>query len=186
MEILAYLLIIAGIALMGVWFFIYRQGDANFTFLVDQRTKFKVEELNNERAVFSTVIPFVNNGTQDGTLMDVYPRHLLPSEYYRKVKVSSRITLSSNRRDDDYWEALIVFKTQGDSIILNVTLEAENHDMRAALAEYLELGIDVPIDITYQVVARSDWYISKTRLVMHAEELTEALNSYRLESEGAN
>ena len=34
---------------------------------------------------------------------------------------------------------------------------------------------DMPIDIVYQVVGRSDWHISKNRLVLTSEELEQAM-----------
>ena len=40
---------------------------------------------------------------------------------------------------------------------------------------------DMPIDIIYQVVGRSDWYYAKSRIELTAEELRQAL--YRHTSE---
>jgi len=171
-EFLAFLFIVVGIVLVVLWLYIVRQGDAEFDFLVDQRTEFALNELTKDKAVFSCVVPFLNKGTQDGTIMDCYPRHLMPFEYYKGCHIQSRLTLESNRRDDGYWEALIVFKTTGDAVVLTLTFTDGNGDIKQALA-----GIpDMPIDLVYQVVARSDWYISKKRLVMSAAEIQAALH----------
>ena len=40
-----------------------------------------------------------------------------------------------------------------------------------------ENRVDLPVDIVYQVVARSKWYINKQRLVLASEELAAALSA---------
>lgn len=171
MEFLAVLLILVLGAMVGIWLFIANQGDANFKFVVDQRTDFKLTDITQDTATFSSVVPFVNNGTQDGTLMDVFPRHYLPYEQFDAVDTDSRLTLDSVNRSDGYWEAYIVPINTGGSIILNVKFTAKSGDIKAALADM----VDMPIDIVYQVVARSPWYIDKARLVMTADEIHKAL-----------
>lgn len=167
------LLLIALVALiaLAVWLYLLRQGDAEYVFLTDSRTDFKIQEISADKAVFVCQVPFVNRGTQDGTLVDVFPRHLLPIEYYDAVKVESKITIASQPRPDDYWEAIIINSGKGDAIILTVTFTAKDSDIRSSLKEM----VDMPIDIVYQIVARCDWYMTKTRLVMRAEEVAAAL-----------
>ncbi len=171
MEFLAVLLILVLGAVIGIWLFIANQGDAHFKFVVDQRTDFKLTGITQDSATFSTTVPFINNGTQDGTLMDVFPRHFLPYEQYDAVDTDARLTLDCANRSDGYWEAYIVPKNTGGSIILTVKFTAKSGDIKAALAEM----VDMPIDIVYQVVARSPWYIDKDRLVMTADEIHKAL-----------
>lgn len=171
MELLLLILVAAAAVAVAVWLYIARQGDAEFEFLVDQRSDFVLEELSADRAVFACVVPFVNKGTQDGTIMDCYPRHLLPQEQFDAVEVVSRLELESSRRTDGYFEAIIVPKTTGSTVIVAVALTAKQGGIRQALAGM----VDMPIDIVFQAVARSKWYISKQRLVMPAEEISRAL-----------
>ncbi|MCX7781376.1 MAG: hypothetical protein N2491_10825 [Negativicutes bacterium] len=171
MDFLTFMVIAIVALALGVWLYIVRQGDAEFEFIVDQRTDFRVDEQSQSAATFSCKIPFVNKGTQDGTIMDCYPRHLMPKEYYNKARIQSWLTLESNPRDDGYWEAIIIFKTTGDAIILTIRLEAKE----GTIAEALKELPDLPVDIVYQVVARSDWYITKTRMTVPAEELRQAI-----------
>lgn len=173
MEFIAFLLIAAGVVLLALWLFVTRQGDAQFAFLTEQRTPFSLDEASAGKAVFSCKIPFVNKGTQDGTIMDCYPRHLMPCEYYDGCHIESRLTIDSLRRQDGYWEANIVFKGAGDAVVLTLVISAKDGDIVRAL----EGMPDMPVDIVYQVVARSDWYITKTRLVVPAAELNTALRS---------
>lgn len=173
MDFLILLLLAAVVIALGVWLSIARQGDAEFDFIVDQRSDFELDELSGDTAVFSCKIPFVNKGTQDGTIMDLYPRHLMPREYYDKLDIRSRMTLESNPRQDGYWEAIIVFKTTGDAVILTLTMTAKEGGIREALK-----GLpDMPVDIVYQVVARSDWYITKSRVMVLSAELQQALEN---------
>lgn len=173
MDFLLLLLVIILAVVVVVWLYIARQGDASFDFVVDQRTDFKLTQLTSDKAVFSCVVPFVNRGTQDGTIMDCYTRHLLPQEQFDGVKVESWLALDSRLRDDGYFEALIVHKTTGGNIVMTVVLTARQGDIRAALSEM----VDMPIDIVYQVVARSKWYITKQRMVMTADEIARALSA---------
>lgn len=171
MEFLIVLVLIIILGAAAVWLFVANQGDANFKFIVEQRTDFTLKEITQETATFSTTVPFINNGQQDGTLMDVFPRHFLPCEQFDAVDTDSRLTLDSANRTDGYWEAYIVPVTTGGSIILTVKFTAKSGDIKAALNDM----VDMPIDIVYQVVARSLWYLAKERLVMTADEIHKAL-----------
>lgn len=171
MELLLFFAVAAAALAVAVWLFIARQGDAEFEFLVDQRTDFKLEELSGNRAVFSCVVPFVNKGTQDGTIMDCFTRHLLPQEQFDAVEAFSRLELESRRRSDGYFEALIVPKTDGNAVIVTVAFAAKQGDIRQALTGM----VDMPVEIYFQVVARGKWYVDKQRIVMMADEVAAAL-----------
>ena len=171
MGFLIVLLIIVLVGAVGVWLFIAKQGNSNFKFIVEQRTDFILKGITKESATFSATVPFVNNGTQDGTLMDVFPRHFLPCEQFDAVDTDSRLTLDSANRTDGYWEAYIVPVTTGGAIILTVKFTAKSGDIKAALNDM----VDMPIDIVYQVVDRGLWYLAKERLVMTADEIHKAL-----------
>lgn len=116
MDFLMVLLVAAAAVAALVWLYIARQGDAELEFLAEQRTDLKLEEVKADKAVFSCTIPFVNKGSQDGTIMDCYPRHLLPQEQYDGVEVCTRLALESAPRADGYFEALIVPKTTGSAV----------------------------------------------------------------------
>jgi len=170
-ELLIVLLIIVVVAVVGVGLFIVKQGNSHFKFIVDQRTDFTLTGITKAEAAFSATVPFINNGTQDGTLMDVFPRHFLPSEQFDAVDTDSRLTLDRANRNDGYWEAYIVPTTTGGSIILTVKFTAKSGDIKAALKDM----VDMPIDIIYQVVDRGPWYLAKERLVMTTDEIHKAL-----------
>lgn len=171
MDFITGFIVVAALLVLAVWLYIARQGDAEFEFLVDQRTKFIVTEADEKSAVFTCKVPFVNQGTQDGTIMDAYTRHLLPCEQYDGVEVISRLELESAPREDAYWEALIVPKGTGQAVVVTLKLTAKQGNIQAALADM----VDMSIDLVYQVVARSEWYLAKApRLTVEAEELNRA------------
>jgi hypothetical protein len=170
-EFLSVLLLLLVIVAVALWLFVARQGDAEFEFLVDQRTDIKLEELTGDTVVFSCNIPFVNKGTQDGTIMDLYPRHLLPQEQFDAVEVSSRLELETRPRKDGYFEALIVPKTTGNAVILTLTFRTKGGDIRRAMTEM----VDMRVDIVFQIVGRSKWYITKQPMMVPADEIARAL-----------
>jgi len=174
-EFLIGLLVVAGLIVLAIWFYIANQGDAEFEFQVNQRTLFEVSDVTENTATFKCKVPFVNKGPQDGTIMDCYTRHLLPYEQYDGVEVYSRLELESAPRTDGYFEAIIVPKKTGQTVIVTVALFAKDGDIKQALANM----VDMPIDIVYQVVARSDWYITKNRMVMSADEIAQAMGLKR-------
>jgi len=175
-----FLMMIVGVALfvaVAVWLFIARQGDAEFEFMVDQRTDFVLDKMTNETAVFSCKVPFRNKGSQDGTIMDAYPRHLLPYEQYDGVEVNSRMELITAPRTDNYFESVIILKGTGDTVIITVTFTAKAGSVKEALEKMHELTVDMPIDIVYQIVARTPWYIHKTRMIMKCDEIMKAMQA---------
>jgi hypothetical protein len=154
------------LAALAIWLYIKSKGDCKFAFLVDQRTQFVPVEIKDDYAVFSCQVPFVNKGTQDGTLIDVHIRTLLPYEYYDKVVVDGRMHNATDPRNDHYWEAVIIPYGTGGAAVINIKLTAVDGDIRAALAEM----VDMPMYIVFEVVGRRPIVVYKTYLVMTREE----------------
>jgi hypothetical protein len=170
--LLIFFILVIGLLASLVWLFITFQGDALFEFITAQRTPFVLDKLTQDTAVFSCKVPFMNKGSQAGTIMDAYTRHLLPMEQFKEAEVLSRLTLEKLYREDGYWEAVIIPKGTGGTVIVTVTFKAKSGDIRQDLSQM----VDMPIDLVYQVVARSPWYIDKARIVMTSEEISQALN----------
>jgi hypothetical protein len=176
-EFLMTIVFLAVIVSVAVWLFIAKQGDAEFEFIVGQRTDFVLDEMTEETATFSCKVPFINKGTQDGTIMDAYPRHLLPYEQYDGVEVSSRMELTTAPRTDNYFEAIIIPKGTGGTVILTVKFTAKSGNIKDTLRDLYELSVDMPIDIVYQIVARAPWYIDKARTIMTCDEIMAAMQA---------
>ena len=177
MEFLMTIVLLAVIVSVAVWLFIAKQGDAEFEFMVSQRTDFVLDESTEKTAAFSCEVPFINKGSQDGTIMDAYPRHLLPYEQFDGVEVSSRMELTTAPRTDNYFEAVIIPKGTGGVVRVTVQFTAKNGTIKEALDNLYELTVDMPIDIVYQIVARTPWYIHKARMIMTCDEIMAAMQA---------
>lgn len=75
---------IAAVLYLLFRFFAWRQGDARFVIDARHRKPFEMKEITQNQAVFETEVPIHNAGRQLGTIMDFYPRTLLPREQYDK------------------------------------------------------------------------------------------------------
>lgn len=166
------LIVVLILVALAIWLYIKSKGDCRFAFLVDQRTQFEPVEIKDNYVVFSCQVPFVNKGTQDGTLIDVHLRTLLPHEYYDKVDVDGRMHNAGDPRNDHYWESIIIPYGTGGSAVINIKLAAVNGDLKAALAEM----VDMPMYIVYEVVGRRPIVVYKTYMVMTQEESRAAVS----------
>lgn len=151
--------------------FVLKQGDEHIVLLPKRKTNFQLLDMTFDSITLFCDIPFVNKGRQNGTIMDLFPRHLLPEEQFDAVKVESW-TMDMNRpRNDGYFESVIIEPRKGGTIRLYVTLKAKNGNIRDALIGFPYMNID----IVYQVVGREDWHIAKDRVRLTPEELEAAL-----------
>lgn len=174
MELLLIILLLVAAVAAGVWLYIIHQGDAAFVFLTERHTPWQVETAAEDRLVVRTVVPYINKGTQDGTLMDVFPRCQVPQEYYAAARVEASLTNEAAPRTDGYWEANIVPKGTGGAVILTVRFTPT----AGSISQALDKLVDLPIDIIYQVVARGPWYFAKTRLLVEAEQIRQVWQEY--------
>ena len=151
--------------------FAWRQGDARFVIEARRRKPFELKQMTQDTAVFETEVPIHNAGRQLGTIMDFYPRTLLPREQYDKVIVHSQLANKAAERDDNYWDSVIF--NPGDKGMIRVTIALVSKD--GNIREDLKTFPDMPIDLVYQVVSRSEWYIHKARITLKASEVQHAL-----------
>jgi hypothetical protein len=170
------LLALVLLVVISVWLYIKRKGDCHFEFLVDQRTKFEPTEIKDTYVVFSCQVPFINNGTQDGTLIDVHMRTLLPKEQFDKVNVDAWLYSNTDPRNDAYWEASLIPFGKGGTVTVQVKLTAYEGDIRAALAEM----VDMPMYIVFEVVGRRPIAVHKNYMVMTMEETRGSVGQARV------
>jgi hypothetical protein len=168
------LILISGSALVFllICLYIINQGNAKFELLKNQRSPFSLAALTKESAKFETIIPFINSGSQDGTITDFFPRHLLPQEQFDKVKVETFLSRTTAERSDGYWEAIIVPKKSGETIKLTVVFTAKDGDILSALKEM----VDMPISFVCHIVSRGEWYLQKYDIVMTRKEIAQELD----------
>ena len=175
LVILGYFLAFIGLVMLGVALFVWKQGDADFYFDVAKRSELVLEKETADLMVFSFRLPFRNRGSQQGTLMDVFARPWLPREQFSAAELTTKVTAVSNPRDDGYWESALFPMDKIDNDVALITLRFESHggDIRRAMAQM----VDLPLNIVYQVVGRSDWYLSKVMVELPLEEFQAAIQS---------
>ena len=173
MELLAVLILLVGLGILGVWIYIVRQGDAEIEILTAQRTELQLVSVEDGTGVFSAQIPLFNLASQDGIILDAFPRHLLPQEQYDAARVESRLELLTAPREDGYFEAVIIEGNKGNTLVLTVALTAKN----GSLAEAVASMADMPVELYYQVVGRGECALHKERLVLPAAEFKTAFSA---------
>ena len=144
--------IIVAIAALYLLFrlFVLKQGNEKVILLPKRATNFQVSDRNFESITLFCDIPFVNKGRQLGTIMDLFPRPLLPEEHF---------------------DAVIIKPRKGGTIRVFVTLIGKNGNIREDIKGFPYMDID----IYYQIVGRTDYHIDKQRIRLTAEEVQAAL-----------
>ena len=168
--------VIAVIGIVAVLYLLFRlfawhQGDARFVIEARRRDPFTLKMMSQDKAVFETEVPFNNAGKQLGTIMDFFPRTLLPQEQYDKVVVRSQLANKAAERDDGYWESVIINPGETGRIRVTIELVSKSGNIR----EDLKTFPDMAIDLIYQAVSRSEWYLHKARITLKAAEVKRAL-----------
>jgi hypothetical protein len=172
---LGYFLALCGLILLAVALFIWKQGDADFYFDASKRSKLVLESVAADTATFSFRLPFRNRGSQQGTVVDVFARPWLPHEQYSAAELTTKVTAASSPRDDGYWEAALFPSDKGDNDVALVYLRFDAHggDIQAAMDHM----VDLPLNIVYQVIGRTDWYMAKVLLEVPLEEFQQAMQT---------
>ena len=69
--------------------FVLKQGNERVILLSKRKTSFQLADMNMSSMTLFCDVPFVNKGRQLGTIMDLFPRPLLPEEHFDGVKVDA-------------------------------------------------------------------------------------------------
>ncbi len=172
-----YFLAFLGLVFLALALFIWKQGDADFIFETDRRSQLVLEQETADQMVFSFSVPFRNRGSQQGTLMDVFVRPWMPKEQFSAAELTTQVTVASTPRSDGYWEATLFpnEKLESDVAVIKLKFRTSGGDIRQAMDKI----VDLPLNIIYQVVARAEWYLSKTMLELPVEEFHAAMQNSR-------
>ena len=172
-----YFLAFLGLVFLALALYIWKRGDADFIFDTSRRSQLVLEQETADKMVFSFNVPFRNRGSQQGTLMDVFVRPWIPKEQFSAAELTTKVTVASCPRSDGYWEATLFpnEKLENDVAVITLRFDAVDGDIRQAMAQI----VDLPLNIVYQVVARAEWYLSKTMLELPMEEFHAAMQNSR-------
>ena len=165
LEILVALVVLA-VIVVGVY--IKAQGDAEMLVEVGKRTTaVKVAE-DGERLDFEIEVPYRNAGKQEGTIIDAYMRIYLPQEQYADVLLRGKVNLKGVKRDDDYFEAVLVPEGTGKTLLLRFEAYAKNGK---TIAEAINGMPDVDIALYADCRGRGALFTVKEFLTLSAEEM---------------
>lgn len=156
------------LAVLVIYMFIKNQGDAEILLEVDKRTaSVKVSE-NGKRVDFEVEIPYRNVGKQEGTILDTYMRIYLPQEQYDDVLLRGKVNLKDVKRDDDYFEAVLVPAKTGRTLLLRFEAYAKNGK---TIAEAMAGIPDVDVALYADCRGRGPLFTVKKFLTLSADEM---------------
>ena len=156
------------VAVVVVYMFIQAQGDADMQVDVAKRTtSVKVSE-SGKRVDFEVELDYRNVGKQEGTILDAYMRIYLPQEQYDDVLLRGKVNLKNVKRDDDYFEAVLVPANTGKTLLLRFEAYAKNGK---TIAEALANIPDVDVALYLDCRGRGPLFTVKKFITLTAEEM---------------
>lgn len=178
MEILAGIILLVCLGFIAYWTVALIKGDCRFRMVKSRMTPFKVVAMDMNSVTLSYTIPIKNTGCQLGTIIDAFVRTYLPFEQYDNARVSAHLTDKDLPRDDDYWQAYIVEPGTTKTFLISLVITGKHGNILRDLDGFP----DMPMDIMYQIVGRSDYYYAKTRIILTRDELQSAVYQYTQEA----
>lgn len=166
------LFILAIFILRDIYF--YLKGQEIVSVKTDERTPFVVEDRFADAITFATTLPLVNDGKQSALIIDAIVRPQLAFEQYDGIAVRGKAQMNDRVREDDYFEAAVLFAKgdpTGSNVINLKAIITMTPRKGLTLDEALSHMVDVPIDIIYMVVGRDPCHYQKTRVILTAEEI---------------
>ena len=156
------------VAVVVVYMFIQAQGDADMQVDVAKRTtSVKVSE-SGKRVDFEVELDYRNVGKQEGTILDAYMRIYLPQEQYDDVLLRGKVNLKNVKRDDDYFEAVLVPANTGKTLLLRFEAYAKNGK---TIAEALANIPDIDVALYLDCRGRGPLFTVKKFITLTAEEI---------------
>lgn len=151
--------------------FVKWQGNERIVFNVKKATKFRLADITFDKVHLVAEVPYKNLGKQNGTIMDCFARAYLPQEQFADVGVEAWVCDVKRVRHDNYWEAVIIEPNKGGVLEVHLLLKGMNGNIR----EDAQNMPNMPIDIIAQIVGRSDWHMTKSRISLNPSDVSKAL-----------
>lgn len=105
-------------------------GDAKLQLETDKQRYIKFWEdtspHKNYMREFEITVPYKNIGSQELTILDAWTRVYLPDEQYNQLHISAKVNDIDKKRDDDYFEAMLVPANKSGEFVLHFTAIARN------------------------------------------------------------
>ena len=168
MSELFFALVAVIVIYLGVRWVLSSQGQVRFDW--SAKSIWKVSKSSDSFAQFTVKVPLKNETGIDLTIVDAFPRILLPEEQYKSARVFGRAVFGEDGREDGYWEAVIIPRRTGANLTLVLEITSEDGRMERALAKLPDFNVD----LYWQTVCRNPIRIEKARFKIQAAELQKA------------
>jgi hypothetical protein len=163
------LIILAIIGAIIIVVYAWMKPTDNTSVLTGERTELKLVSLTDKEAVFTTEMVLNNSGVEDAAIIDVFARPYLPQEQYNQATVYGHVETIDRRRNDNYFEALILSAKSKRPLIVTLRFVAnEGYDIKDAMKNM----VDMDVAIYYNGMARKEIYIRKNFFTVMGTELS--------------
>ena len=159
-------LCVLGALVMTVYAFLKPTDDTHVC--VDERSALKLEKIETDRAVFSFTVPMRNTSNQIAAITDAFVRPYLPREQFPDAMCWGRLELDTARRDDNYFEAVIMTPGVERTLVVTLFFEARNGKN---IRDTLRHMVDMDLCIYLTGVGRKDHYVRKAFETIYAEDV---------------
>ena len=143
---------------------------------INEHTPFKIEDRDEQSMTISTTMDLVNEGKQSALIVDCIVKPQLPFEQYDGIAVRGKAEVEGVPREDDYFEAMVLFAKgdpHGSNVIKLKAIVSLTARKGMTLNEALSHMVDFPVEIIYREVGRTPMHFSIARIILTAEELTQ-------------
>jgi hypothetical protein len=163
------LIILAIIGAIVIVIYAWRKPTDDTSVLTDKRTALKLANLTDKEAIFTTEMILKNSGVEDAAIIDVFARPYLPQEQYNQATVYGHVETLNRRRNDNYFEALILQAKSQRPLILTLRFVAnEGYDIKDAMKNM----VDMDVAVYYNGMARKEIYIRKNIFTVMSTEIS--------------
>ncbi len=143
--------------------------------VVEEKTPLQLDHLDHDTAVLRFEVPLRNKSQESAAVTDCFVRPYLPQEQFPDAWAEGNVEKSDRRRDDHYFEALVLKEWSEWKLIVTLTLHARNgKDMR----DLLQHMVDMDSCIFVCGVGRKAHYVRKFFFTVFADELKKLGGAY--------
>lgn len=172
MELLLYivggLIGLCVLGILAIMVFGHLRGNADVQVMANEASSLKLIDINNEKAVFTMEVPMKNFGSQESAVVDVFARPFLPQEQFKDAIVYTHLENMDARRNDNYFEAVLVSSGVKKDLIITLEFVARNgKNIKEVLSDMVDMDIVVYIDGS----ARKGLYIHKGYITIMGEQI---------------
>lgn len=164
------IMLILGLAILGalvLTVYAYLKPTDVSTVVMNEKSPLELQSLDHDKAVFSFTVPLRNNCQESAAITDCFVRPYLPQEQFPDAVCYGDVEKSDHRRNDHYFEALVLKEWGEWTLVVTLTLEARNgKDIR----EVLRRMVDMDGCIFVCGVGRKAHYTRKFFFTLYADE----------------